>query len=98
MKTMKAPSCALAAACTLLLLASTPANTASIGENPNTGDILYEVSDSPWMDSRGFLTPNTHQLAKQVQDSVFHGLNPEQYELKRIAELSQAQVGQPLGF
>jgi len=44
---------------------------------------------SPWVDRRGQLTPNVEQMAQQIQTSLYHGLNPEAYELQKILTLTE---------
>lgn len=88
MKNMKVSACALAAACTALLLTSTPAVSSTV-EASSDAQVIYEVADSPWMNSQGQLSANVEQLVQQIQNSLYHGLNPENYQLNKIAELSQ---------
>jgi len=88
MKNLYTPLCTLAVACTFVLISSTPATSATSNLATDLA-VEFTEADSPWMDSRGELSDNVEQLATQIQDSVFHGLNPANYHLAKIAELNE---------
>ena len=94
MKKYKFRICLLATACTAALTMAIPAHAASTTSLYNVGaestDSAYEQSDSPWLDSRGKVSENVSQLVSQIRLSLFHGLNPENYQLSKIVELEQA--------
>ena len=93
MKIIKIRNCAIAAACSALLSAAGPISATSLDQaklDSETNNVVFEQSDSPWMDSRGNLTENVTQLVNQIQQSLYHGLNPENYELNKIVEINES--------
>lgn len=89
-------ACALAATCAAVISISTPAYSATERTSFDTKRTsfdtkgsLYEQSDSPWINSRGNTTSNVTQLVRQIEQSLFHGLNPENYQLSKILELQE---------
>jgi len=81
----------LTAAYAALLTAASPtysASTSSI-DNAEPESSVYEVFESPWIDNQGEISTNAAQLLSQIQQSHFHGLNPENYQLSKIVKLEQ---------
>jgi len=68
----------------------TPSETVDNAYNTENLNAVYEQSDSPWIDSRGNISENVSQLVSQIQQSVFHGLNPQNYDLEKILELQES--------
>ena len=77
----------VSAAFTALLLVHTPA-TASTPVDIQQADSVVEQANSPWVDSAGFTSSNVDQLAKQIQNSTLHGLNPANYQFEKIVDLN----------
>jgi len=88
MKNVKFAKNALAAAFMALLLASTPV-LAFETEGSQQSDSILEAADNPWVDSMGFASSNVDQLARQIQNSTHHGLNPANYHLDTIIALNK---------
>lgn len=109
MKNQNTAKQTVAAAFALLLLsaptASLKAQDANAFNIPGLGQVSDEspewnavVSDSPWVNAQGQLTDNVQQLIDQVQNSVFHGLNPENYNLNALVEQQQALKSRTLSL
>lgn len=98
MKTTTLQRCALSVACATLLVVTNPAVAESATDTPNGTDVTYEVADSPWVDGQGNLSDNSNQLVRQIQDSLYHGLNPDNYRLNEIIELHQQLNGSSLSL
>lgn len=92
MKNYKFRLTALSAACAAVLLTATPTHSATPSslDNTETTSTVYELSDSPWIDSRGKMSENVLQLVSQIQQSLSHGLNPENYQLSNIVKLEKS--------
>jgi len=87
MKNAKFTKNSLAAAFTALLLASNPV-FASNTENTQQSESVFEAADNPWVDSSGFTSHNVDQMARQIQNSTHHGLNPANYHFDKIVALN----------
>ncbi len=89
MKKVKFAKNAIAAAFSALLLSHTPTLYASNETQSQAADAVYEQSTSPWVDGQGFTSYNVELLARQIQGSVRHGLNPANYHLDKIVALKK---------
>ncbi len=109
MKNQNSAKQTLVAAFALLLLSAPTTSTMAAGidansvpgiskASPQGTDWNAVVSDSPWVNEQGQLTKNVQQLIDQVQNSVFHGLNPENYNLTALVEQQQALKSRTLSL
>ncbi len=89
MKTIIVKRCALAVLVAAVLFTTTPTLANSASATDARADVMYEATDSPWLDSRGSLSDNSRQLVNQIKDSLYHGLNPANYRLDKIVELHE---------
>jgi len=79
-RTLSTVGCIVLNVSTLAVAASNPTSSAG-------SEFVIEVEPNPWVNTQGNLTQNVSQLVSQIQDSVYHGLNPENYRLTEITEI-----------
>jgi len=87
MKYVKLAKSTVAAVLTVLLLAPELAiSSTQTGEDQSNSS--FAESTNPWVDGLGYPSNNVDQLARQIQNSTSHGLNPANYHLNQIISLS----------